>query len=195
MSPTTNLKESIWKHVRSECGAEVQACSEAIKKHSDLLDEYSRRSMLPGQADAMVKHLSERALENPNPDMLQAHANVLAGLQAIAHNPSVQFEACRAVNKLYLAAEGPVLALVEAATAALDVQVAELAEVEKNFLAGFGFPYEATAISRLAASLKAGINADAFNRGKEAILNHPRAEVAPQINLANLRVLFEDENA
>jgi hypothetical protein len=195
MSPTTNLKESIWQHVRSKCSAEAQACSEAVQKHEALREEYSRRSMLPGQAEAMVKHLSQKALDNPAPDMLQAHANVLAGLQAISQNPSVQFEACRAVNRLYLAAEGPVLALVEAATAALGVKVAELAEVERNFLAGYGFPYEATAISRLAISLKASINSDAFNRGKEAILNHPRAEVAPQINLANLQVLFEADKA
>jgi hypothetical protein len=191
MSPTTNLKESIWQHVRSECGAEINACSEAVQKHEALREEYSRRSMLPGQAEAMVKHLSERALENPNPDMLQAHATILAGLQALAQNPSVQFEACRAVNKLYLAAEGPVLALVQAATTTLDKQISELAEVERSFLAGYGFPYEATAISRLAVSLKSAISADAFNRGKEAILNHPRAEVAPQINLASLQVLLQ----
>src|ERR1035441_56379 len=115
MSPI-NLKESIWARVRSECSAEIAACSVAIKKHRELLDEYSRRSMMPGQAGAMVKYLSERALEDPNPERLQAHANILAGLQAVAQNQSVQFEACRAVNKLYIAVEGPVLALVQAAT-------------------------------------------------------------------------------
>jgi hypothetical protein len=193
MPTTTNLKEAIWAHVRSECGAEIQACSEAVQKHQELLGEYSRRSMLPGQAEAMVKHLSERALENPNPDMLQAHATVLAGLQAIANNPSVQFEACRAVNKLYLAAEGPVLALVEAATAMLEKQVAALVDAERTFLAGYGFPHEATAISRLAISLKADISAESFNHGKQAILNHPRSDCAPQLTLPSLQALLQGQ--
>ena len=187
MSPI-NLKESIWARVRSECSAEIAACSVAIKKHRELLDEYSRRSMMPGQAGAMVKHLSEKALENPNPEMLQAHANILAGLQAIAQNPSVQFEACRAVNKLYIAVEGPVLALVQAATDSLDKQIAELVEIERVFLAGYGFPHEASAISRLAVSLKASINSASFNHGMETILGHPTSDCAPQLNLGGLEI-------
>ena len=192
MSPI-NLKESIWARVRSECAAEIDACSVAIKKHRELLDEYTRRSMMPGQAGAMVKHLSEKALENPNPEMLQAHANILAGLQAIAQNPSVQFEACRAVNKLYIAVEGPVLALVQAATDSLDKQIAELVEIERVFLAGYGFPHEASAISRLAVSLKASINSASFNHGMETILGHPTSDYAPQLNLGSLGILLEGQ--
>jgi hypothetical protein len=82
--------------------------------------------------------------------------------------------------------------LVQAATASIDKQIVELIQAETDWLASYGFPREATAVTRLAVSLKAGINADAFNHGKEAILTHPRAEVTPQLTLANLQVLFQD---
>ena len=141
----------------------------------------------------MLTHLSENALSDPSPDRLLAHAEILSGLRAIKANPSVSFEACRSVNKLYLEAEGPVMALVEAAKESLEKQVAALVQAETDFLGSYGFPHEQTAISRLAVSLKAGINSDAFIRGKQTILDHPTSETAPRLGLGTLEVLLEGQ--
>jgi hypothetical protein len=69
-----------------------------------------------------------------------------------------------------------------------------LIQAETDWLASYGFPHEATAISRLAVSLKAGINAESFNHGRNAILEHPAAEHTPRINITNLEPLFQGQH-
>jgi hypothetical protein len=188
-----NLREEILARIRAECDAQIQACRKAIQAHRSLVEEMSAKCLLPGEAARMLTHLSENPLSDPSPDRLQAHAEILSGLRAVAQNPSVSFEAARAVNRLYLEAEPAVTALALAAAQSLENQVAELIEVERVFLAGYGFPHEATAISRLAVSLTAGINSDAFTSGKQTIRNHPTSETAPRLSLGTLTALLEGQ--
>jgi hypothetical protein len=167
-----NLRAEILARIRVECADQIQACRKVIQAHRSLVEEMSSKCLLPGEAGRMLTHLSENALSDPSPDRLRAHAEIMSGIRAIQANPSVSFEACRSVNKLYLEAEGPVMALVEAAKESLEKQVAALVQAETDFLGSYGFPHEQTGISRLAVSLKAAINADVFTSGKENILNH-----------------------
>ena len=193
--PCKNLAEQIWQRVRSEAAEQIRACTIAIEEHRKLFDELTRRGLLPGAAKLLLQHFSEQPISDSSPAGLESRAEILAKLRVIEQSPVLQFEACRSVNAVYLQAETAVIALVQAATKSLDTQIAELIEVERSFLSGFGCPHEATGISRLAVSLKAGINAESFNRGKEAILGHPRSDYAPQLTIANLRELLADEAA
>jgi hypothetical protein len=153
----------------------------------------SSKCLLPGEAARMLTHLSENPLSDPSPEKLISHAEIMSGLRAIKENPSVSFEACRAVNQLYLQAEGPVMELVQAAGKSLEKQVAELVEVERAFFAAYGLPRAQTAISLTAIDLQSAINADAFTRGQESILGHPTSETAPQLNLGSLEILLQDQ--
>src|ERR1035437_3569196 len=74
MSPIKNLTATIWTRVRSESAAEIADCSVALKEHRSLVEEYTRRSLLPGQAEAMLKKLSEESLQDPTAERLEAHA-------------------------------------------------------------------------------------------------------------------------
>ena len=188
-----NLREEILARIRVECAGQIEACRKVIQAHRSLVEEMSAKCLLPGESARMLKHLSENPLSDPTTDRLLAHAEILSSLRAIAQNPSVSFEACRSVNKLYLEAEPAVNALVLAAIKSLDGQITELIRAETDWLASYGFPHEATAISRLAVSLKAAINCDAFTRGKQTIFDHPTSETAPRLGLGTLEVLLEGQ--
>jgi hypothetical protein len=189
--PCKNLTEQIWHRVRSEVAEQIRACASAIEEHRKLFEELARRGLLPGDAKRLLQYFSEQPISDSSPAGLESRADILAKLRAIEQSQLLQSEACRSVNAVYLQAESAVVALVQAATKSLDTQVAELTEIERAFFAEHGFPHESTAISRLAVSLKGEISADAFNRGKEAILNNPSSDYAPQLNLASLKVLLQ----
>jgi hypothetical protein len=194
MSPI-NLKESIWARVRSECSAEIHACLLAIKEHRDLIEEYTRRSLLPGQAEALLKKLSDDPLQDPTAERLEAHALILSKLRAVKENTTVQLNAKRAANIKFMEAEPAMVALEAAATASLDRQTAELVEAERVFFAGYGLPPEPTAVSRLAASLKEAIHNHSFTNGKAQVtgMGGGAGNYVPRLDISSLRMLFMDE--
>ena len=197
MSPITNLTAKIWTRVRSECAAEIAACCVAIKEHRSLVEEYTRRSLLPSQAEAMLKKLSEEPLNDATPDRLEAHALILSKLRAIAENLTVQGNARRAVNAKFMEAEPAILAMEKAVATSLDRQTAELVEAERAWFEQWGLPYEPTAVSRLAASLKDGIHNHSFTNGKSQIMGMGggASDWVPRFDISTLRMLFADEAA
>jgi hypothetical protein len=190
---TTNLRETIWARVRSECADEIRACHAAIQTHQDLVGELTRRSLLPGQAEAMLKHLSENAMDNPTPDRIEAHAEILAKLKAIASNPSVQFEAKRQANGKFLEVEPFIEAMEKAAEASLDRQISELQAVEAEFFSRYGLPPEETAVSRVAVALKGQVSGHAYAVGKDQVLR-AAMDYVPRINTASFAELFRGLN-
>ena len=190
-----NLKESIWARVRSDCSAEIHACLLAIKEHQDLISQFTERSLLPGQADAMILKLSGDHLRDPSADRLVAHARILADLKAIAGSATVQHNARRAVNGKFLEAEPAMVALEKAVAESLDRQTAELVEAERVFFAGYGLPQEPTGVSRLAASLKEGIHNHSFTNGKAQVtgMGGGAGNYVPRLDISSLRMLFTDE--
>src|ERR1039458_3624388 len=187
---STNLRATIFNRLRAECQAEIAACVLAVGEHRGLLDNLTSRSLLPGQADAMIKHLSENRMENPTPERLEAHAAILATLKGISQNREVQRQAAGAANQKYAAAEGPILPLVRAASDSIERQIAEIQAAELAFFSGFGVPGEQTSVSRTAISLKAILNSEAFAHGLEQI-NRPGSEYMPAINLGGLQPLLQ----
>jgi hypothetical protein len=197
MSPIKNLTATIWTRVRSESAAEIADCSVALKEHRSLVEEYTRRSLLPGQAEAMLKKLSEESLQDPTAERLEAHALILSKLRAIAENLTVQGNARRAVNAKFMEAEPAILAMEKAVAASLDRQTAELVEAERAFFAGYGLPQEQTAVSRLAVSLKESIHNHSFTNGKSQIMGMGggASDWVPRFDISSLRMLFADETA
>jgi hypothetical protein len=191
--PITNLRESLWSRVRSECAPEIRAAFDAIKEHQGVIDELTRRSLLPGLAEAMLRHLSENPMENPTPERIEAHAEILAKLKAIASNPSVQFEARRQANLKYLTVEPFITAMETAVEASLDRQICELVKAETDFLADYGLPHEQTAISRLAISLKGQAGGHAYAGGKIQV-DRAAGDYVPRIPTASFADLFRGLN-
>jgi hypothetical protein len=187
---STNLRETMLARVRTECAAEVSATALAVKQHRELLEDLAARSLTPGSADLMIKHLSDNALENPTPERLEAHAAILATLKSISQNRDVQRQASATVNQKYAAAEGPILALVRAASDSLERQLAELQAAEQAFFAGFGLPAEQTSVSRAAISMRSIFNSEAFARGLDQI-NRPGSDCTPTINVGGLEILLQ----
>ena len=193
----TNLRETIWARVRVECSKEISACYSAIQAHRKLVDEMSTKSLLPGQAASMIEKLSRDQLPDPTAERLLAHARILADLRSISANPSVQFNARRAANLKFMVAEPAVLALEKAVADSLDRQIAELVKVEQSWFAQYGLPYEPTAVSRLAASLKEVIHVSSFARGRSQImgLDGASGEYMPMLDIYGMQMLFAGEKA
>ncbi len=189
----TNLRETIWARVRSECASEIRAAFDAIREHQDLISELTSRSLLPGQAEAMLKYLSGNPMENPTPDRIEAHAEILAKLKAVASNPSVQFEARRQANSKFLEVEPFLAAMETAAESSIDRQISELVKIETEFFSGYGFPWEETAISRLANSLKGQVRDHAYANGKIQV-DRPGGDYVPRIPVASFSELFRGLN-
>jgi len=191
---TINLRENIWARVRSECAAEVRACALAIKEHHDLIEEYTRRSLLPGQATALLQKLSDEPLQDCTPERAEAHALILSKLRAIKENVTVQTNAQRAVNVKFMEAEPAILAMEKAVAQSLDRQTAELVEAERAFFAGYGLTHEQTAVSRLAESLKEIAHVSSFAHGKSQItgLGGALGAYIPRLTLGTLEILLSD---
>lgn len=189
ISPITNLRETIFARVRSECAAEIQQAFHAIQSHQSVISDLSRRSLLPGQAEAMLKHLSENPMENPTPDRLEAHAEILGKLKAIASNQSVQFEAKRQANTKFLEVEPFIEAMERAVEASLDLQITELETAETEFFSRYGLPHDETAVSRLAKGLKGQIADHAYKAGKVQALKGAM-DYVPRISADSFRELF-----
>lgn len=188
-----NLRETIWARLRTECAAEIKACFLAIKGHQDVIDELTQRNLLPGQAEAMLKYLSENRLENPTPDRLEAHALILSKLKGIAQSPAVQFEAKRQANMKFLEVEPFIVAMESAVEASLDKQIAELVDAERAWFNNYGLPHEETAVSRMATTLKGMAGQHAYSAGKTQV-EHAAMDYVPRINVASFGELFRGLN-
>jgi hypothetical protein len=186
---TTNLKETIWARVRSECADQIRACFQAIAAHQSILDELTSRSLLPGQALTVLKHLEENRLENPTPDRLLSHANIMANLKAIVSNPSVSDEARRQANAKFMEIEPFIAAMEKAVESSLDRQISELQAAESEFLSRYGLPHEETAVSRIAVALKGQVS----NHGYAGGLRQAESfigDYVPRVNTTSFEPLF-----
>jgi hypothetical protein len=148
------LLEDIYIVVRAACAEQISAVAAVFKEHSDIIEDLSSRSLLPGQAAQMLKHLSEQHLDDPTPARLESHAAVLASLQAISGNPSVQFSARRAAKIVHDKAEGPLEALRQAVLAAIDREAEALRGQEEAFFSHYNLGWHETPVSRVAVDLR-----------------------------------------
>ena len=187
--PAINIRSAMVARTIQDCSDQITLCQAAVRAHRDLLEELTSRCLLPGQAADAIKHLSENALDDPTPARLAAHADVLAGMKAIAQNQDVQFQAKRQLDAKCLDAQPALRALALAATASLDRQIFDLETIEREWLRSYGLPYEPTALMRSAVAVKASIVAAL--RQEEVDIEHLiTSDLTPRMNIAGLEVLL-----
>lgn len=186
-----SLREQIWSRVRLECADEIRAVFLAVAEHKTLHAELSTKCLLPNQAKEMLE-IQERifSAESPSAERLAFQNQVLSELKSIAQNPSVQFNAKRNANKLFLAAEPLWSALEVAAEKSLDSIISELVQKELEFFCSFGLPYEETSVKRIALQEKARIRNHPYAHGKKSIVDIPAGDACPKFDMSGLKFLF-----
>jgi hypothetical protein len=188
MSP--NLKQTIMERVRRESGAELKSCLAAFASHASLMQELSARSLLPGTAKLVLEKMRAEPLPDASPENLLCHAKILADLQAVADNKTVQNEARRTANKKFLEVEPAVNALELAVTSSLERQTAEAVQAEREFFEGHGLPWEPTSLSKLPQSL--AVQSASFRSGKAQILALGGTGYVPRLSMSDFGALVAD---
>jgi hypothetical protein len=181
------------ERTRRECAAELRSCLAAFATHASLMQELSARSLLPGDAQRMLDKLRGEALHGASPEKLLCHAKILADLQAVADNQSVQDEARRTANRKFLEAEPAVDALEQAVASSLKRQTEEAIQAEREFFEAHGLPWEPTSLSKLPQSLT--VQSASFSGGKNQILGLGGAGYVPRLSMADFGALVADEAA
>jgi hypothetical protein len=190
-----SLKQTIVERCRAECAQQIQSVVLAHKEYQELIGQYAKRALFPGDAERLLAHLREQPLSDNSPAGIEAHAETLGRLQAICSNPTLQTDALRAANSAFEKLKAPVLALEESAAASLGKQLAEIVEAERTFQAGYGLPYFETPVSRAVAALLAGIRNHSFAADREKITGNPVLNPMSRFDLGGLQMLFSDEAA
>jgi hypothetical protein len=142
-----SLKQTIINRCKADCSEKIQSCLLAVGQYQELLDQYTKRALLPGDAERLLVHLREQPLNDTSPSALEARAEGIARVQAIADSPTIQFNAKRCVDAAFTKLEAPLLELEAAAAKSLEKQLAELVEAERTFAAGYGLPHFNTPIT------------------------------------------------
>jgi hypothetical protein len=191
------LQESIYAAVRAECAAQISAVAAVLKEHNDLIEELSVKSLLPGQAAHMLRHLSEQHLEDSTPARLEAHAAILASLRAIDGNEAVQFEARRSAMIVYAKAEEPLEALRQAVLESIERQLTKLRSQEEAWFSGFGLGWEQTAVSCVAVQLRDNVASHPLwpLHLDKRMPENPRSGFVPRRNIAGVQWLFEGQTS
>lgn len=188
---SSKFRTEIFNRVRTECAAEIQACFEAVRAHENLIHELTAKSLLPGQAESMRRHLeSSSEAINQSCEDLENNAAMLARIREIEAAPSVVRTAKRKANAAYLELEPKIVALETAVNASLSRQIEELISKEKEFFAEFGFGREETAITRTAKSFRGLLLQHPYFAGARTIQESPHTDQYPQIKVANFAHLF-----
>jgi hypothetical protein len=190
-----SLKETIIERCKADCAEQIQSCLLAVGQYRELLAQYTKRALLPGEAERLLVHLREQPLSDNSPAALESHAEIIARVQAIVDSPTIQFNAKRCADAAFLKLAAPLLKLEEAAAASLEKQLAELVEAECNFAAGYGLPHFNTPITEAVKSLLAGIRNHSFAAGTEKVTGNPILNPVSRLALGGLQVLFADESS
>jgi hypothetical protein len=187
MSP---LQKTIVERLKAECAEEIQSLSRAVGNYQELVAEYGRRALLPGNAQRLVAHLREHMPSDNSPAALEAHAAIIAKAQAIVDSPTLQFNAKRAVDAAFTQLEGPVLKLEAAATASLNKILAEMFAAETSFAAGYELPHFDTPITESVKSLLAEVRRHSFADTRKTITGSPIIFPVSRLDLGGLQMLF-----
>jgi hypothetical protein len=183
-------KNTIIERCKAECAEEIQACLQAIEQYQELLADYTKRSLLPGDAKRLLGHLSEQQLSDNSPASLESHAEAIARVQAIVDSPTIQFNAKRCVEAAFANLRAPVLKVEEAAVASIQKQLAELIEAERAFAAGYGLPHFKTPVTDVAASLLASMRNHSFSADREKVTGNTMLTPLSRLDLGGLQMLI-----
>ena len=187
---SSTLRQTIIERTRRECASELKSCLAAFAAHASLMQELSTRNLLPGAARLMLDKLRGEALPAASPEKLLSHAKILADLQAVADNQTIQNEARKIVNTKFLEAEPAVNALELAAASSLKRQTEEAVLAEHEFFESHGLPWEPTSLSKLPQSL--AVQSASFRSGKAQILGLGGTGYVPRLSMSDFGALVAD---